>query len=114
MTYRREASGRSQVIVVVGPGGRVVGQLVYEVCHECRTGHIHSVAIVSPWQRRGLGREAVHRTVLPFAHYTWTTSRQSAAGRRFFAVLEGELDVRFGVGRGECGPAGGACPPKDR
>ncbi|MFK4066789.1 GNAT family N-acetyltransferase [Streptomyces sp. NPDC029674] len=74
---------------------RQVGILEYQLCHPCRLGHIANIAVAAHWQGQGLGRHAVHTALAAGADYTWSTSRQSSEGRRFFAVIEDETGVDF-------------------
>ncbi|MDG4856701.1 N-acetyltransferase [Streptomyces sp. T-3] len=97
VTFCQDPAGRSQhrTISVLDPEGRFIGQLTYQLCHVCHSGRIHSIAIADPWQGLGLGREAVHLAIAACPLYTWTTTRQSFAGRRFFAALCAELDMNI-------------------
>lgn len=75
--------------------GRAVGQLDYQICHPCRQGHVEGIAVSAPWQGRGVGRGTLHAALAPCTGYAWSTSRQSADGRRFFAAMEEETDQGF-------------------
>ncbi|MEW2166448.1 GNAT family N-acetyltransferase [Streptomyces sp. NPDC007084] len=89
-------------VVVRDDEGRAVGQLDYQVCHPCRRGHVAGIAVAAPWQGQGVGRRAVHTALAPCTGYTWSTSRQSADGRRFFAAMAEETDQNFQACAARC------------
>ncbi|MFD0548859.1 N-acetyltransferase [Streptomyces rectiviolaceus] len=95
------AAGR-QVITLIDGRDHVVGHLDYQVCHPCRAAHINTITIAGPWQGLGLGREALHRATDPWSAYAWTTSRQSADGRKFFAAMADETGMEFVPGAVGC------------
>ncbi|MGW7070614.1 GNAT family N-acetyltransferase [Streptomyces sp. NPDC054855] len=95
------AAGR-QVITLLDAGGREIGHLVHQVCHLCAAARVETIAIAGPWQGLGLGREALHRATDPWPGYAWTTSRQSADGRKFFAALAEETGIDFVPGAAGC------------
>lgn len=112
VTYRcapATAAGR-QVITLLDGGGRDIGHLDFQVCHPCRAAHVNTIAIAGAWQRLGLGREALHRVTDPWPAYAWTTSRQSADGRRFFATMAEETGMDFVPGAVGCPHI--AAPPR--
>ncbi|MCF3124257.1 N-acetyltransferase [Streptomyces arenae] len=92
-----------RAVLIRDAADRTVGRLAYQVCHACRLGHISDIAVAVHWQGQGLARHAVHTVLAPCADYTWSTSRQSAQGRRFFATMTDETDVPFP-------PSGVRCP----
>lgn len=106
------AAGR-QVITLLDADGRDIGHLDYQVCHPCAAAHVNTIAIAGPWQGMGLGREALHRATDPWPGYAWTTSRQSADGRRFFAAMAEEIGTDFVPGAVGC-PHISASPPGAR
>jgi hypothetical protein len=87
-------AGHQTVVVRVGQA-REIGRLDYRVCHPCQLGYIERIAVVGSWQRKGLGRDALHTALAPCPGYAWSTSRQSPEGRRFFAAMAEESDVAF-------------------
>lgn len=91
-----------QAITLLDGDGREIGHLDYQVCHACRAAHVNAIAIAGPWQGMGLGREALHRATDPWSGYAWTTSRQSAEGRKFFAALAEETGMDFVPGAAGC------------
>ncbi|MEU5951656.1 N-acetyltransferase [Streptomyces sp. NPDC047525] len=105
VTYRSApaavAAGR-QVITLLDGRGRDIGHLDYQVCHPCGAAHVNTIAIAGPWQGVGLGREVLHRATYSWSAYAWTTSRQSADGRKFFAAMAEETGVDFVPGAGGC------------
>ncbi|MGW0906244.1 GNAT family N-acetyltransferase [Streptomyces sp. NPDC002853] len=105
VTYRcapaTEAAGR-QVVTLLDAGGREIGHLVHQVCHLCAAAHVSTIAVAGPWQGLGLGREALHRATDPWPGYAWTTSRQSADGRKFFAAMAEETGMDFVPGAAGC------------
>lgn len=92
-----------QAVTIWDPGHRQVGCLDYQVCHTCRIGHIGNIAVAGHWQGQGLGRHALHTALATCTGYTWSTSRQSSEGRRFFAAIEDETEIAFP-------PTGMRCP----
>lgn len=84
-----------QAVSVRDSGHRLVGCLEYQVCPVCRIGYVANIAVTSHWQGQGLGRHALHTAMAPCRGYAWSTSRQSSDGRRFFAVMEEEMEVAF-------------------
>ncbi|WP_369215748.1 GNAT family N-acetyltransferase [Streptomyces flavofungini] len=94
--------GGRRTLTMYDPCGRPVGSLVFRLCHPCRSGYIDSVSVATHWQGRGLGRHALHAALAPAEGYTWTTSRQSAEGRRFFAAMEDETETAFPPGGTRC------------
>ncbi|MGW7074853.1 GNAT family N-acetyltransferase [Streptomyces sp. NPDC054866] len=121
VTYRcAPATGAAccQVITLLDGDGRNIGHLAFRMCHPCGTAHVDTIAIAGPWQRMGLGREALHRATDPWPGYAWTTSRQSSDGRKFFAAMTEETGMDFVPGAAGCphitapprgfGPGGGA------
>ncbi|MEU5899705.1 MULTISPECIES: GNAT family N-acetyltransferase [Streptomyces] len=92
-----------RAVVVRDRDDREVGTLEFQVCHPCRLGYIGNVAVAAHWQGQGIGRHALHLAVTAGAGYTWSTSRQSSAGRRFFATMEDETGTAFP-------PDGTRCP----
>ncbi|MEV6751255.1 N-acetyltransferase [Streptomyces sp. NPDC051214] len=105
VTYRcapaTVAAGR-QVVTLLDSGGREIGHLVHQVCHLCAAAHVDTIAVAGPWQGLGLGREALHRATDPWPGYAWTTSRQSADGRKFFAAMAEETGMDFVPGAAGC------------
>ncbi|MFI6091277.1 N-acetyltransferase [Streptomyces sp. NPDC051218] len=105
VTYRcapaTVAAGR-HVITLQDGDGRHIGHLDYQVCHPCGAAHVNTIAIAGHWQGMGLGREALHRATDPWPAYAWTTSRQSADGRKFFAAMAEETGLDFAPGAVEC------------
>ncbi|MEU6826713.1 GNAT family N-acetyltransferase [Streptomyces atriruber] len=95
-----------RAVTVLDPDHREVGSLEYQVCHPCRRGYIGSIAVAAHWQGQGLGRHAVHTALAACVGYTWSTSRQSSAGRRFFAAMADETGTAFP-------PGGTRCPHMD-
>ncbi|MFF1708735.1 hypothetical protein [Streptomyces sp. NPDC058268] len=98
VTYRcapATVAAGCQVITLLDGDGRDIGHLDYQVCHVCRAAHVSTIAIAGPWQRMGLGREALHRATDPWPAYAWSTSRQSADGRKFFAAMAEETGMDF-------------------
>jgi hypothetical protein len=91
-----------QVVTVLDGKGRDIGHLDYQVCHRCGAAHINTIAIAGPCQGLGLGREALHIAADPWSTYTWTTSRQSSEGRKFFAAMAEETGVDFVPGAVSC------------
>ncbi|MGA4847205.1 GNAT family N-acetyltransferase [Streptomyces sp. G5(2025)] len=91
-----------QAVSVLDAGHRLVGCLEYQVCHVCRIGYVANIAVASHWQGQGLGRDVLHTALAPCGGYTWSTSRQSSEGRRFFAAMEEETDVAFPAGGVQC------------
>lgn len=96
-----------QAVTILDHGHRPVGCVEYQVCHLCRLGYISNIAVVGHWQGQGLGRHALHTALAPCTGYTWSTSRQSAEGRRFFAAIEDETEIEFP-------PSGVRCPHMTR
>ncbi|MEV5982539.1 GNAT family N-acetyltransferase [Streptomyces sp. NPDC052114] len=92
-----------RAVLILDSADRAVGRLAYQVCHDCRLGHIGDIAVAAHWQGQGLARHALHTVLAPCPGYTWSTSRQSAQGRRFFAAMAEETDVPFP-------PSGVRCP----
>lgn len=84
-----------QAVTMLDPHDRQVGSLEFQVCHRCRIGYIGNIAVASHWQGQGLARHALHTAMVPCSGYTWSTSRQSSEGRRFFATMADELEVAF-------------------
>ncbi|MFI1680879.1 GNAT family N-acetyltransferase [Streptomyces sp. NPDC020607] len=84
-----------RAVVVLDRDDRQVGSLEFQICHPCRLGHIGNLAVAAHWQGQGIGRHAVHLALAAGAGYTWSTSRQSSAGRRFFAAMEDETGTAF-------------------
>lgn len=89
-------------IVVRDGAGRAVGRLDFQVCHPCRRGHVAGIVVAVHWQGRGVGRRAVYTALAPCTGYTWSTSRQSADGRRFFAAMEEETGQGFPACAARC------------
>lgn len=75
--------------------GRPVGRLDYQLCHECRFGYIGNIAVADGWRGHGLAREMLHRALAHAPDHRWSTSRQTADGRRFFAAMTEETAVHF-------------------
>jgi hypothetical protein len=94
-------------ITMLDPCHRLVGSLKYQVCRLCRMGYIDNIAVAIHWQGQGLARHAVHTALATCAGYTWSTSRQSSEGRRFFLAMADETEVAFP-------PAGVRCPHIER
>ncbi|WP_158708887.1 GNAT family N-acetyltransferase [Streptomyces sp. NRRL S-920] len=84
-----------QTVSVLDADHRPVGCLEYQVCHACHIGYVVNIAIASHWQGQGLGRHVLHTAMEPCRDYTWSTSRQSSDGRRFFGAMEEEMEVAF-------------------
>ncbi|MEU8959911.1 GNAT family N-acetyltransferase [Streptomyces sp. NPDC048518] len=84
-----------QALTMLDHGDRPVGCLEYQVCHPCRRGYIGNIAVAAHWQGLGLGRHALHTALAPCPGYTWSTSRQSAEGKRFFTAMADELEIAF-------------------
>ncbi|MEV0320255.1 N-acetyltransferase [Streptomyces sp. NPDC050658] len=82
---------------------RSVGRLDYQVCHPCRLGYIGNIAVAAHWQGQGLARRALHIALTGRTGYSWSTSRQSSDGRRFFAAMTDETELAFP-------PTGVRCP----
>ncbi|MFC8132324.1 N-acetyltransferase [Streptomyces sp. NPDC057302] len=105
VTYRSApaavAAGR-RVITLLDGKGRDIGHVDYQVCHACGAGHVNTITVAGPWQGMGLGREALHRATDPWSAYAWSTSRQSADGRKFFAAMADETGVDFVPGAAGC------------
>ncbi|MBC9724395.1 GNAT family N-acetyltransferase [Streptomyces sp. TRM68367] len=101
----RDRSDRSRPaeIVLLDSRDEVVGRLRYRVCADCRTGRILDVWISDPWQREGLGREALHTLLSIHPGRRWSTTLQSAPGRAFFTAMAEETDTDFPA-------AGPLCP----
>ncbi|MFH8612896.1 GNAT family N-acetyltransferase [Streptomyces sp. NPDC018029] len=95
-----------RAVTMLDPDDRHVGSLEYQICHPCRLGHIGNIAVAAHWQGQGLGRHAVHTALTAGPEYSWSTSRQSSEGRRFFAAMEDETGVAFP-------PKGERCPHMD-
>ncbi|MFG2307580.1 GNAT family N-acetyltransferase [Streptomyces sp. NPDC048566] len=91
-----------RTIVVRDGEGRVVGRLAYQVCRPCRLGYVECVAVSPCRQGRGIGRRALHTALSQGADHTWSTSRQSADGRRFFAAVAEETDRDFPATAARC------------
>ncbi|MFI2620173.1 GNAT family N-acetyltransferase [Streptomyces sp. NPDC018584] len=91
-----------QAVSVLDAGRRLVGCLEYQVCHVCRVGYVVNIAVASHWQGQGVGRHALHTAMEPCGGYTWSTSRQSLDGRRFFGAMEEEMDIAFPAGGVRC------------
>lgn len=79
-----------------------VGVLIWQVCDECRLGHIDKTSLVPERQRKGLGRRMVNRALRDGVGYRWCTSAQSPDAVPFFAVLGEETGVAL--------PPDGRCP----
>lgn len=106
-----------QVITILDGDGRYLGQLDYQICRTCHRGHIHNIAVADHWQNQGLGREAIHRALRHDEPLAWSTSRQSNAGRAFFAVMAEETGHDFRPAAERCphmAAAATATPPPDR
>ncbi|MDQ8708194.1 N-acetyltransferase [Streptomyces sp. LHD-70] len=92
-----------RVLHAMDADGRIVGNLDYQLCATCQVGFVSNIAVATHWQGRGVGRDALSLILDGADGYHWTTSRQSAQGRRFFAALADETGLEF-VERGErCG-----------
>ncbi|MFC9496912.1 GNAT family N-acetyltransferase [Streptomyces sp. NPDC056982] len=91
-----------QALTMLDLCDRPVGGLEFQVCHPCRRGYIVNIAVASHWQGQGLARHAVHTVLAPCPGYAWSTSRQSAEGRRFFAAMADETEVAFPSGGVRC------------
>ncbi|WP_309031995.1 GNAT family N-acetyltransferase [Streptomyces alfalfae] len=96
-----QPAGR-QTLTMLDACGRCVGSLVFRVCHPCGCGYIDSVAVATHWQGQGLGRHALHTALATAEGHTWSTSRQSAEGRRFFAAMADETETAFPPGGAPC------------
>ncbi|MCX4672226.1 GNAT family N-acetyltransferase [Streptomyces sp. NBC_01381] len=92
-----------RAVTMVDIADRSVGRLDYQICHPCRLGYIGNIAVATHWQGQGLGRQALHTALAGCADYSWSTSRQSSEGRRFFAAIEDETETAFP-------PSGVRCP----
>ncbi|MEV7197315.1 GNAT family N-acetyltransferase [Streptomyces sp. NPDC093510] len=95
-----------QAVTMLDRDDRHVGGLEYQICHPCRLGYIGNIAVAAHWQGQGLGRHAVHIALAGGVGYSWSTSRQSTEGRRFFAAMEEETGTAFP-------PGGERCPHMD-
>ncbi|MFF1379380.1 GNAT family N-acetyltransferase [Streptomyces sp. NPDC058308] len=84
-----------RALTMLDRSDRPVGCLEYQVCHPCRRGYIGNIAVATHWQGQGLGRHALHTAMAAGVGYTWSTSRQTAEGKRFFAAMEDELEIAF-------------------
>ncbi|MFH8368320.1 GNAT family N-acetyltransferase [Streptomyces sp. NPDC018031] len=114
--YRRSQQGEGRhAIVVIDHKDRVVGRLDYRICRECRIGYVEQIEVAPHCQRQGLGRGAVHEALAHGPEYHWTTSRQSADGRSFFAAMADETGLAF-TGQGAVCPhlRGGRLDPPAR
>lgn len=90
-----DAPAGPRVLTFLDADDRTVGQLDHQVCAACSAVFISNIAVASHWQGRGVGREALTLLLDLAPDHAWSTSRQSAEGRGFFAALTEETGVTF-------------------
>ncbi|MFD9864107.1 GNAT family N-acetyltransferase [Streptomyces alboflavus] len=107
--FARSASSETseagrQTLTALDPDGRLIGQLDFQICHVCRRGLIHNVAVALHWRDQGVAREALHHVLdhQKSTDYAWSTTRQTSDGRRFFATMTGETDLSFPATSARC------------
>ncbi|MFE3850540.1 GNAT family N-acetyltransferase [Streptomyces griseorubiginosus] len=86
-------AGNSGWEIVLSEGDTVVGRLRFRLCPVCHTGRIQDIWVNDDWQRRGLGREAMHTLLTASPGYRWTTTRQTWQGNAFFAAIAQETQT---------------------
>jgi hypothetical protein len=72
-----------------------VGLLRYRACAHCRAGRILDIWIRDGRQGEGHGRELLQSVLGRHPGLRWSTTRQSAAGRAFFAAMTEESSLDF-------------------
>jgi GNAT superfamily N-acetyltransferase len=68
-------------------GGRSIGRLVFQVCHQCRTGYVAKISVDEAYQGRGIASRALWAVRAEVSGYRWSTSGQELAARTFWRRL---------------------------
>ncbi|MDI3387842.1 N-acetyltransferase [Streptomyces sp. B-S-A8] len=100
-----------RVLTFLDADERTVGQLDHQTCAACAAVFVANIAVATHWQGRGVGREALTLVADRAPGYRWSTSRQSAEGRGFFAALAEETGIEFVERGSRCPHMTGAAPP---
>jgi len=69
--------------ILISLAGQEVGALRYQVCTDCRRGHIAKLGV--DMEGMGLGSAAVERVIGMYPDVTWTTSGQYDTAKSFWA-----------------------------
>jgi len=95
---RRLAAGRARLVHValrqtgagsveqlkIMLGGKEVGRVKYQLCHECRRGRIGKISVNPSMQDRGLGTQAIRHLRAQTPGYTWCTTNQYETARSYW------------------------------
>lgn len=64
--------------------GEAVGELIFQLCHECHVGYIGKITTDEPFQGRGIATRALRLIRHGNEGYRWTTSGQRLEARSFW------------------------------
>ncbi|MDQ8703944.1 N-acetyltransferase [Streptomyces sp. LHD-70] len=108
LTVTAGAPAGPRVLMFLDADERTVGQLDHQTCAVCAAVFVANIAVATHWQGRGVGREALTLIADRAPGYHWSTSRQSAQGRGFFAALSEETGIEFTERGKRCAHMSGA------
>jgi hypothetical protein len=71
----------------ISAGRRIIGTMQYQLCPECRIGHILKIAIDDRYKGYGLGTRTVLRLHNAYPGYVWHTTAQYDTSGTFWTAL---------------------------
>jgi hypothetical protein len=76
-------------------GRRIIGSMHYQLCPECRIGHILKIAIDGHYKGYGLGTRTVLRLHNAYPGYAWHTTAQYDTSGTFWTALANRTGSAF-------------------
>ncbi len=70
--------------VTITMGEKEIGCLVFQICSQCRVGHVANIAVDHDYQGRGIGTRALWAVRAEVPGYRWSTSGQDIAALTFW------------------------------